>query len=641
MLLRLGKIEESRGERARAADAYDLLSRRFPDDGKALDFGKRSVEELLRAKEESRAYARALSLEETYGPESEWAKSQSPGMQEKARTELGGILETVSERKFEEGIRSGNVTAMKEARVGLERLFALKPAGHFDDDPELRLKWGVASLRSGDREGGLSILQALAEQRSDSVGERAAILSAETRIAGYERGEDSAGIADNSVRLLLDRFPSEKSSHLALRSAAAFLKSGEYRQAKALSEEIERREIAPKETLAEVGLVHAKSLLFLNDLQSARQKADSVLAMLPAGEDAKLREGAVDLLMLASLKEVEAKSASEDWNGAAEILETLGMRFPEDRQTENFLLRAIRSYRLGGDFEGSLRVGLRYLESYPRKEECVEIARIVGSYLLERKEFPRAADLFATTAARFPESPHSPSMLFEAGRISSGSGDRTRGARYFSAYRDTYPDPRWRRVFATLSIGMLGWEANDANPALRELEAGIRLLEKGVEEDAPGDLFALAGNARIALGTHWAEQFRKMGLVIPLEKSLAIKDRFFRRALGFFEKAVRESPVEVSLRAARLSGDLFVDFGKAILESQRPRGLEGEERERYEIELRKRAQGLFEKGRDRYTEVLDRLGAEEGPADLAVSIRQSLQEAQRLLLSVAPGEEMR
>jgi len=641
MLVLLGTSEESRGKSDRASDAYHLLSRRFPDDGKALEFGKRSVEELLREKEGSRAYARALSLEETFGPESEWAKSQSPVMQEKARMELAGIFATVSERKFEEGIRSGNVTAMREARIGMERFFALKRAEHSDEDPELHLKWGVASLRSGDREGGLSILQALAEQRADSVGERAAILSAETRIAGYERGEDSVGIADNAVRLLLNRFPSEKSSHLAYRSAAAFLKKGEYRHAKALSEEIERREIAPGEMLAEVGLIHAKSLLFLNDLHSARAKADSVLSMLSAGGNERLRDGAVDLVMLASLKEVEAESASEDWNGAANILENLGMRFPEDRQTGSFLLRAIRLYRLGGDSEGALRVGLRYLGTFPRNEECVEIARTVGSYLLERKEFSRAAELFATTAVRFPENRHSPLLLFDAGRVSSGNGDRKRGAKYFSAYRDTYPDPRWRKVFATLSIGMLDWEANHTNPALRELEAGIRLMEKGVEQDAPGELYALAGKSRIVLGTHWAEQFRKIGLVIPLEKSLAIKDRFFRRALGSFEKARSESPVEESLRAAQLSGDLFLDFGKAILESQRPRGLEGEERERYEIELRKRAQALFEKGRDRYTEVLDRLETEEGPAALAVLIRQSLQDAQRMLSSLPPGEETR
>jgi hypothetical protein len=75
-----------------------------------------------------------------------------------------------------------------------------------------------------------------------------------------------------------------------------------------------------------------------------------------------------------------------------------------------------------------------------------------------------------------------------------------------------------------------------------------------------------------------------------------------------------------------------VEYGKAILGSQRPKGLKGNDREEYEEALKDRARSFFERSVDRYAGALDRLEEEEGPSDLAVPIRQRLETAQALLV---------
>jgi hypothetical protein len=166
-------------------------------------------------------------------------------------------------------------------------------------------------------------------------------------------------------------------------------------------------------------------------------------------------------------------------------------------------------------------------------------------------------------------------------------------------------------------------------------------LDDGLEEDAPSDLWKLGGRARIVLGGYWAEQFRKLKLVVPLEKNLAIKNRFFQRALAMLEKAKEESPTEISINASQMSGDLFVEFGKSILDSQRPKGLTGEERETYEGGLKERARGFFQKGLEWYVGALDRLEAEKGPADLAMPIRERIEVAQRLFAEADVAQGVR
>jgi tetratricopeptide (TPR) repeat protein len=276
-------------------------------------------------------------------------------------------------------------------------------------------------------------------------------------------------------------------------------------------------------------------------------------------------------------------------------------------------------------------VGMQFLDDFPHRKESVEIAGAVGAYLVDQGEPGKAADLYAGVAERLPKSPEAPDLLFLAAGLSGDSGDPEKAEKRFSSYRSRYPNPRWRSAYATFSIGLLAWERGDAKTAVRELEEGIRKMDAGPEKDAPRELFEIGGRGIIVLGKYWAEQFRKLKLVDPLEKSLAIKDRFFRRALALFEKAKQESPTEIAIQASQMSGDLFLDFGKSILEAQRPKGLKGEERERFEEALSERARGFFENAMDWYVGALDRLEAEEGPADLAVPIRERIENAQVLL----------
>lgn len=641
LLTSLGEEEEKRGEASRAAAVYDALAMEFPADEAAPSYEKRVVENLLRAGKEDQAFSRALTLGEKYGPGSLWAKNQKPSVRENAGKELSAMLKNLSERKFEEGIRSGESKAISAARAGIEKYFAGKEEGKAGGDPELQLKWAITSLKTGDRKAGVSVLHDLAQQRSDSLGEQAAILYAETMIAGYERKEETAENAENAAILLLDKFPTEKGSALAYRAAAALLEAGEYGRSVHTAEKIIQYQATPKPLLLDARLVHTEASIYLNNLAAARAEADSILGEASGKDASRARERARDLYLLSSLKQAEEKTAAEDWIGAARMLEELGGRFPEIPEAPSYFLRAVRSYMLGQDSDGAIRVGSEFLDKFPRREEAFEIVNTVAPLLIARDKHTDAADFYAKVAEKFPRNEQAPGFLFRAAQLNADHGRPSIAIAQFASYRGKYSNPHWMTVHATLSAGILAWKGGDAKTGIREIEAGIRQMEAGVEEDAPREFFALGGRARIILGEHWGDQFRKVKLVIPLEKSLAIKDRFFRRALGSFAKAKDESPIEVALEGSQMAGDMFVDFGKSILDSQRPKGLSGETRERYEEELKARARTFFEESQAWYLGALDRLEAEGGPSYMAIQIRQRLEAAQELLSGVLAGSEGR
>ena len=200
LLTALWEAEGKRGEASRAAEVRDVASRRFPSDANAAALEMETVESLLRGGREREALDRALTLRGKYGPGSAWAQSQPAPVGEKTAKELAGMYRTLAGKKFDEGIRSGERSAFSSSAALMAEYFQIKGDDPSNEDGELRLKWAIALLGSGDREGGVLLLEELVgEQRSDATGERAAVLYAETMIAGYERKETSAEDAEDSI----------------------------------------------------------------------------------------------------------------------------------------------------------------------------------------------------------------------------------------------------------------------------------------------------------------------------------------------------------------------------------------------------------------------------------------------------------
>lgn len=641
LLAALWEAEERRGETLRSAAVRDIAARRFPSDDRAAALEMEAVESLLQAGQEPEAISRALALREKYGPDSAWARSRQASVAERTAKDLAGMYGALAQRKFEEGVRSGSRQAHAASAVLTEEYFRVR-GGDAGDDGERILKWAISLLGSGDREGGILLLEELVgEQRADATGERAAILYAETMVAGYERKETTAEDAEDAALLLLEGFPAGKSVSIALRASSAFLAAGDFARAEALAAEVAGCPAAAPSQITQANLIRAEAALYEGELASAREQASLVLAEGSNGTDAGSGTRAKDLYLLSTLKEIDGKVGSGDTEGGASALEELAGRFPGSPEVPMYLLRAMRLHAQGGNADGAIRAGRRFLAEFPRREEVLEVAGVIGPLLEERGEYVAAGGLYEEAAERFPKKEAAPRLLFHAGRIAEKHGPPEAAIRRFAAYRSRHAAPAWKWTYATLSLGLDGWGREKSKTSIRLMEEGLRKVDAAAGEEESGEVAELAGKARIAIGESWAEQFRKTRLVVPLEKSLAVKDRLFRRALGFFEKAAEDSPLEVAIQADLLSGDLLVEYGKAILDSQRPKGLKGADRQEYEEALWTRARSFFERSADWYAGALERLEEGEGPPDLAVPIRKRLETAQLLMEGPAQGMERR
>jgi hypothetical protein len=105
----------------------------------------------------------------------------------------------------------------------------------------------------------------------------------------------------------------------------------------------------------------------------------------------------------------------------------------------------------------------------------------------------------------------------------------------------------------------------------------------------------LGATATLALAAPAVEEYRKVALVEPLKQSLKTKKTKMEVALKAYAAAAEYGVADVSTAATYHTAELYSDFGKALLSSQRPKKLSKDELEQYNVLLEEQAFPFEEK----------------------------------------------
>ena len=89
--------------------------------------------------------------------------------------------------------------------------------------------------------------------------------------------------------------------------------------------------------------------------------------------------------------------------------------------------------------------------------------------------------------------------------------------------------------------------------------------------------------------------YRAVALKEPLKKNLALKKKFMKAAIKGYNDAAAYKVSGVTTQATFRIGAIYSDFSQALMASQRPRNLNADELEQYEILLEEQAFPFEEK----------------------------------------------
>ncbi len=247
----------------------------------------------------------------------------------------------------------------------------------------------------------------------------------------------------------------------------------------------------------------------------------------------------------------------EDWSSAASILEAFRSTFPDHELTREATRQVAFVYREDGNLA-------RAAEEYER------VADEASEPELRREARLEAAELY--------ENAEKPAQALAAYRL----------------YVDQFPEPLEPAVAARFKMAALHEQMGD-EAARREELGQIVSLDRSAGASRTDGVRLYAARSALILSEDDYTRFAEIELTLPFERSLERKKERMSKALATFGGLIDYEVGEVTAAATFYMAEVYAEFSRALLESERPADLEPMELDDYEMVLEEEAFPFEEK----------------------------------------------
>jgi tetratricopeptide (TPR) repeat protein len=331
------------------------------------------------------------------------------------------------------------------------------------------------------------------------------------------------------------------------------------------------------------------------DAKDLRAAATQFLRVGQVTPTAKIRanadyDGATMLLLL------------EDWSAATGVLEGFRQRFPGNA--------------LEPDVDKKLAV------AYQKDNKPAQAAgayRRIASRGSESMDTRREAGWLAAT-------------LFDQAH------DDTEAGKSYEFYVNSFPSPLARAMDGRQRLVEISRTRGDTGKQMFWMREIVRADETAGPERTDRTR-VLAAQASLDLGRFAAADVRALALTLPIEKSLPPKKRAMEGAIASLDKAAGYGFKEITTAATYELGELYEDFAKSLMDSERPHKLSALELEQYNLLLEEQANPFEEKSIATHEANLKRIAQGIYDVNVAKSARALAKIAPARYGKVEQGEE--
>ncbi len=246
------------------------------------------------------------------------------------------------------------------------------------------------------------------------------------------------------------------------------------------------------------------------------------------------------------------------------------------------------------DWAGASRALEEFRQRHPNHPLQGEVGPKLALAYLEQQQWSPAAAEFERIAASARDPEVARSAQWQAAELHDKGGARSRAAQAWERYVRQHPQPiepnleaRWRLA----AIAKADGNVRRHETLMRE----IVQADRGAGAARTDRTRTLAGLSALALTEPALRAYQAVPLNEPLARQLRLKKTRMEAVLKAYAEASEYGVAEVTTAATFHTAALYQDFGKALLTSQRPRGLKKAELEQYDVMLEEQAFPFEEK----------------------------------------------
>jgi tetratricopeptide (TPR) repeat protein len=314
------------------------------------------------------------------------------------------------------------------------------------------------------------------------------------------------------------------------------------------------------------------------------QLAASIYKQGEIARDAKdLRTAATQFLRVGQVTPTAKIRANADYDGATALLQL------EDWPAATRVLEGFRTMFPGHPLEADVD------------------KKLAVAYQKDNKPF-QAAGAYRRIAARTSESPDTRrEAAWLSATLFDQAKDENEAGTAYEYYVVNFPSPLARAMDGRARLVEIAKKRNDVARQLYWMRDIVRADETAGAERTDRTR-VLGAQSSLDIGRILSAQTRSLPLTLPIEKSLPGKKRSMEEAIASLDKAAAYGFAEITTAATYELGQLYQDFGKSLIDSERPHNLKALELEQYNLLLEEQAFPFEEKAIATYEANLKRIG---------------------------------
>lgn len=324
----------------------------------------------------------------------------------------------------------------------------------------------------------------------------------------------------------------------------------------------------------------------------AEKAYQQALALLPDKDPA--RAPMTERLAASIYKQGEQARAVGDFRAAVGHFMRVGQLAPSSPVRVTAEYDAAASLIALKDWAGAAKILEHFRSSYPGHELQAEVSSKLAVAYLESGQLPRAAAEFEALANSKQDPKLRREAIWQAAELYEKANSAPQAAAAYERYVKEFPRPLEPAMEARQRLVEIYKASGRTKEHQHWLAELVRADQAGGNERSDRTRY-LAASAALGLAEPYYEEYRRVRLVEPLKKSLQQKKDKMQAALKVYGSVADYGVAEVTTASTFRIAEIYHDFSRELLASQRPKGLSGAELEQYNVLLEEQAFPFEEK----------------------------------------------
>jgi len=339
-------------------------------------------------------------------------------------------------------------------------------------------------------------------------------------------------------------------------------------------------------------LVVAHSSFDLAEYQPAEQAYAHVLEVTPREDES--RPALVENLAASIYKQGEQANEHGEYRAAADHFLRVSKVAPTSKICASAQYDAGAALIRLQDWSTAAEVLDTFRRTYPGHELEKEATKQIAFVHREAGQLTQAAAEYERVAAESEKPELRAEALLMAGDLYQQSKSVERALDVYSRYVEQFPKPVETAVETRSKIAEIYKARSDTAHYHEQLREIVR-LDAAAGSERTDRTRNLAARSALVLSQELYERFAALKLVQPFEQSLQEKRRAMDTAIEAFGNLVGYEVGEVTAAATFYMAEVYSNFSRALVESERPAGLNAANLQKYEDAIEEEAFPLEEK----------------------------------------------